>query len=308
AALSYLLAVAIVRPVTELMRATSKISEGEMGHRVAIDSHIKELNVLAASFNEMAASLHERDTRVNVSNEKLATLNKRYLDLIGFVAHELKGILASTILNAYAVRDGFLGMINFKQRKALDSVARHLDYLEATVKNFLDLSRIEKGEMAVNKKEVLLKEDVFDMAQEAFSKPASEKHMEISSALSPALKVMGDTDLLRIVANNLLGNAVKYGIEKGKIAVTGRSAGDRVEVEVYNDGRPLTAEETERLFQRFSRVQAKEQRKTQGTGLGLFITKEIVEKHRGAIRVEPRQSGNAFIFTLEKGGQDGVTA
>ncbi len=91
---------------------------------------------------------------MTLSNEMLTDLNKRYIDLIGFVSHELKGILASAVMNAYAIRDGFLGLINFKQKKAIDSVTRNLDYLTAVVVKFLNLGRIEKGELNVNKSEI----------------------------------------------------------------------------------------------------------------------------------------------------------
>ena len=119
---------------------------------------------MAEAFNAMALGLKEREESLRVSNEKLADSNKSYIDLIGFVAHELKGILASAVMNAYAVRDGYLGMVNFKQRKAMDSVTRNLDYLDATVKKFLNLGRIERGELAVNKTGLNLKKDVFDVS------------------------------------------------------------------------------------------------------------------------------------------------
>lgn len=284
---SYLLAATIVKPVRHLIEGTRKLSDGDLSHRIRTDSSIRELNELATSFDDMAG--------------KLAQRNKSYLDLVGFVAHELKGILASTILNAYSVRDGFLGMINFKQRRALDSIARNLDYLESTVKNFLNLSRIEKGEMTVSRRALLLKEEIFDVSVDAFSKSASEKGIQIEVSIDPALKVMGDRDLLQIVANNIVGNAVKYASPEGRISINAHAADGQVEVAVYNDGRPLAEEAMQKLFQKFSRAVSQEERRTQGTGLGLFITKEIVEKHGGKIWAKAGATGNTFVFTLTKG-------
>ncbi|MDD5614044.1 MAG: cache domain-containing protein [Candidatus Omnitrophica bacterium] len=134
--LSCLLSLAITKPVREVLRGTERLSYGDTDTVLKTDTSIKELNDLAASFNIMAGKLKVREESLEVSNEKLASLNKSYLDLIGFVAHELKGILASAILNVYSVKDGFLGLTNFKQRKALDSVAKNLDYLSQTVKTF----------------------------------------------------------------------------------------------------------------------------------------------------------------------------
>ncbi|MBA2124603.1 hypothetical protein B9J78_06715 [bacterium Unc6] len=89
---------------------------------------------------------HKKVKKIRCSNENLLDLNRNYLDVLGFVSHELKGILGSAIMCVHSVRDGFLGMMNFKQRKALDSAVRNLERLEFTVKNYLDLSRIEKGD------------------------------------------------------------------------------------------------------------------------------------------------------------------
>lgn len=304
AVFSYILEERITRPIEHMLHATTQISSGDLQHRLSAQSRIQEMDILASSFNNMAQKLHERETSLKLSNEKLETLNKTYLDLIGFVAHELKGILASTILNAYTVRDGYLGMINFKQRKALDSVARNLDYLSATVKNFLNLSRIEKGEMTVNKREVLLFDEVIAMSIDAFLKPASEKGMSIYADCPVDFKVSADPDLLLIVINNLLGNAVKYGSEKGEIFIKTRRTQNDFEIEVYNDGTPISDENKDRLFKKFSRLHdTAESRKAPGTGLGLFITKEIVERLGGSIRLERRHCGNSFIFTVERGQQ-----
>lgn len=289
--LSVVLGNKIWRPLSELSVATGRISGGELDYRIQTkDMRVRELNALAESFNDMARKLRERQ--------------KSYLDLIGFVAHELKGILSSTILNAYTVRDGFLGMVNFKQRRTLDSVVRNLDYFASTVRNFLDLSRIEKGELKVQKKEVLLREDIFDNALDDFSKQADEKHLKMVDRIPAGIKARGDRDLLLIVANNLIGNAVKYAPEGASVVLSLRDdASTRMSVEVYNDGVPIPQDQKERLFEKFSRLETAESKKARGTGLGLFIAKEIIGSHGGRIWVETREKGNAFIFEVERGNE-----
>jgi signal transduction histidine kinase len=299
--LSYMLAESISKPIKDLLNASSKFSGGELDYRIKTVTSLEELTKLNEAFNKMAERLEGKRKRLEEGNEKLKELNKSYLDLIGFVAHELKGILASTILNAYTVRDGFLGLINFKQRKALDSITRNLDYLEATVKNFLNLSRIEKGEIKVSRIDLLLKEDVFSPSVEAFSKQASEKGMEIIDNINSGIKLKGDADLLAIVANNFIGNAIKYGNKDGKIILTSSIKESKIEIEVYNDGIPIKEEDKGKLFKKFSRLESQQKRKVRGTGLGLFVTKDIVEKHGGNVRVAPGEKGNSFIFTLERG-------
>ena len=299
--LSFVLTAVITRHVGEVVDAADKMARGDLDIRVETRTGIRELDILAGSFNNMTENLSQSQAMLKIWNEKLAELNKNYLDLIGFVSHELKGILASTTLNAYSVRDGFLGMVNFKQRKALDSITRNLDYLAATVKNFLNLSRIEKGEVSLNRADVMLKEDIFDPSLESLHRQAVDKGMEVVNNIPAGMAVNGDPDLLTIVANNLAGNAIKYGAENGKVIISAFDLGGSVRVEVYNDGRPVTEEEKGRLFKRFSRLAGADGKKVRGTGLGLFITKDIIEKHGGAIRVEPRENGNAFVFEIKKG-------
>jgi signal transduction histidine kinase len=301
AILAFVLNYAILKPFMAILAGISKISKGDLDYRVESRTSIAELDGLAESFNEMAHKLHEHDMSLKVSADRMTALNKSYLDLVSFVTHELKAIMASTILNAYMVRDGFLGMINFKQRKALDAVARNLDYFDSTVKNFLDLSRIEKGEMVVRSKIILIKEDVFDVSVDAFLKQASEKNLSILNRVEPGLKVKGDLDLLRVVANNLIGNAVKYGRADGAIILSSKKLDHYCQIEIYNDGVPIALQEKDKLFKKFSRLDSSEAKKASGTGLGLYVTREIIEKHNGKLWFEPRNAGNSFIFEIERG-------
>ncbi|KPJ68344.1 MAG: hypothetical protein AMJ43_00505 [Coxiella sp. DG_40] len=295
-----ILAGVVSRPLTHMLNATTKLSEGNLGYKVNIETGTMELNMLAASFNNMSSRLDERERSLKISNEKLAVLNNTYIDLVSFVSHELKGILGSTIVNAYSVRDGFFGVLNSRQRKALDSVTKNLDRLAGTVKKFLNLSRIEKGELGLNRTEVCLREDVFNTSLETFARKIVEKQMEIINNIQPQLKVNCDIDLLLIVANNLVDNAINYGFEKGKVILNSKDLGERVQIEVYNDSRPIREEEKARLFRRFSRLDVHEQKRIKGTGLGLFVAKEIIAKHGGDIWVEPKENGNSFIFQIEK--------
>ena len=298
--LSLFLAVGISRPLTEVVRASECLASGDWGYRVATDTPIREINSMGEGFNAMAGGLQEREKNLRVSNQKLAAMNKNYVDLIGFVAHELKGILASAVMNAYAVRDGYLGLVNFKQRKALDSVTRNLDYLDTTVKKFLNLGRVERGELEIHKAELNLRKDVFDVSIHSLEAISVRKDLHISNEIDPELIVQADPDLMQIVSNNLVGNALKYTPDGGTIRLKATQANGTVEVDVYNDSTPMSDEQAARLFQKFSRLDNAETRKVKGTGLGLYITKQIIERHGGSIRVESRERGNSFVFRIER--------
>jgi signal transduction histidine kinase len=203
------------------------------------------------------------------------------------------------MLNACSVRDGYFGELNEAQAKAMSSVARNLDYFDMTVKNFLNLARIEKDELTLTPAEVNLREAIIDESVSALGRQAQERHMTIENCIPPALVVTADPALLLMVMNNLIGNAIKYGSENGIIRLSANHLDTAVAIEVYNSGRPLTENEVAKLFKRFSRLAAApEAERARGTGLGLFICRQIVELHGGKIRHEARDSGNAFIFTL----------
>jgi two-component system NtrC family sensor kinase len=300
--LTLVLAGSIARPLTRLVKATASLADGDLSLRAPDRDGLREIHELTASFNEMADKLNRRDAALRSTNEELALLNKRYIDLVGMVSHELKGILSSTMLNTCSVRDGYFGALNEAQAKAMSSVARNLDYFDMTVKNFLNLGRIEKDELSPVLAEVKLKEDVVDESVAVFARQAQDRNMTIENRISPAMVVTADGAMLLMVVNNLIGNAVKYGAENGTIRIGANHLDAAVAVEVYNDGRPLTDEEEAKLFKRFSRLEASpEALRVRGTGLGLFISRRIVERHGGNIRHESREKGNAFIFSLPVG-------
>lgn len=298
--LGYVLTGAIIRPVGRMATATKQLSSGNLGYMVESKTGTAELDTLATSFNQMSVQLREREDKLKAVNDQLSTLNKTYLDLVGFVSHELKGILATILMNVTLVRDEYIGSVTEKQKKTLNAAKRSLDYLAETVRKFLDLSRIEKGELEVKKIAVLLLEEVFAPCLETFVSEIDSKHIDVSNHVAEGIELQSDPDLLRIVANNLIGNAIKYGVDNGKVILSSKDLGHKVRVELYNDSRPITEDQKKMLFKRFSRLGGKQDKKVKGTGLGLFISKEIIQKHGGRIWVEPRENGNSFIFEIEK--------
>jgi two-component system, NtrC family, sensor kinase len=297
---TYALSGIILKPVDTMLEAIDTIRSGDLGCQIESNTPVRELNYLAASFNEMSAGLKERQSSLEAANETLAMLNRNYMDLIGFVAHELKGVIASTIMSAYTVRDGYLGPILDPQKKSLDMVIRNLDYLTSTIRSFLNLSTIEKGELSIDPGIFRLKEDVIDMTVSIFKATADSKGIRVQNMLRPELKVDADRDLIQIVSNNLIGNAIKYGQKDGQVFIRARHISDQgtLEVEIYNDGEPLTPHDQEKLFKKFSRVIKDPSKKIKGTGLGLYISKEIIERHGTRLWHEARANGNVFKFEL----------
>lgn len=305
--LAYILARGMTRPLTNMLSATRRISEGDLGYRISIPAGVVEFDELAHEFNDMSEKLNEREQSLRITNEKLIAANKSYVELIGFVAHELKGILASAVMNVYSLKEGMLGLINFKQQKAIESVARNLDYLTATVRKFLNLGVIERGQLQAHKKPINLNQDVFAPSLDALATIASKKNIQITNRIPEDLQVSADGELMQIVANNLLSNAMKYSYTNGHVNISGAAADRVCTVEVFNESDPISERDAQKLFKRFSRLENDQTRKEKGTGLGLYITQQIIREHGGEIWIEPRENGNAFIFKIERNGHNGDT-
>ena len=113
----------------------------------------------------------------------------------------------------------------------------------------------------------------FDISIQTFAQLANGKHMQVVNDIAPELKVRADVDLMLIVANNLVNNAIKYGTESGQIRISAKDKGEFVTVEVYNDSTPIPPDKISRLFKKFSRLDTPEKKKVKGTGLGTLYYK-----------------------------------
>ena len=305
--ISFLIIRSFLIPVDKLSEATKKISQGDFLSRVEVKTR-DEIGKLAESYNRMADQLdkHEQEIREKQSelssvNSELRATNRNYMEMLGFVSHELKNPLASAIMSLYTVKDGYLGEISEAQQKGLESVGKSLDYFHDMIKNYLDLSRLEKGELVVNKLTVSLNSDVIEPVLGGLEREIEQKKIQIENFISKETGVLADRDLLRIVYDNLLSNAIKYGYSGGKIQLEADEDDNFVILSVTNEGQGIPRDKIDKLFKKFSRIDGPGYAGKKGTGLGLYICKEIIEKQGGEIRAESNEENWArFVFSLPK--------
>ncbi len=301
----YYLVRSVVRPIRILAEATQRLAAGDLGHRVDI-RRADEIGDLAHCFNQMGDRLQTQRDELERDRQELATLsaqlqetNRNYIEMLGFVTHELKNPLTSAIMGLYTVKDGYLGELNAGQKKSLETVAKSLDYFQDMVRNYLDLSRLEQGQLVVHKRPFRLVEAVIGPALEALDRQIAERQMTVENRVASDLTVNADPTLLRVVYDDLLSNAVKYGRAGGQILLEAERHGDRIVCSVRNDGEGIPPEKQAQLFKRFSRLDTPSATGKKGTGLGLYICKEIVEKHGGQIWVDSKMGEWVkFSFTL----------
>ena len=303
--LTSFLAWRLTRPLRGLVTATHRVADGRLDVPVAVATTNVELAELSDSFERMVGSLREKDAQVRAkqteleqTNQELAALNRNYMEMLGFVSHELKNPLASAILNAYALRDGLLGPLSETQEGATVALARTLSNFQGMIKNYLDLSRIEKGELAARKRPVLLTE-VIEPVVETLHRQAESRRMILDVMVPKDTEAWADGDLLTVVFDNLLSNAIKYGREGGRIRVDAEADDEGVTCRVWNEGEGIPEDKLGQLFAKFQRLHTAASGMGRGTGLGLFIVKEVVEKHGGRVWAESQEGQWArFSFTL----------
>jgi two-component system phosphate regulon sensor histidine kinase PhoR len=227
---------------------------------------------------------------------------RQHAEFVSAVSHEVKTPLAS--IKAYvelladgdvtdqATREEFLGVINSQAER-----------LQRLIDNLLNLARIESGVVKVNKECSSLNEllkDVLDVVRPA----AEQKRIDLRADLSPMyLAALVDRDQMSQAAINLLSNAIKYTPEGGTVTLRSRIVDDRVQFDVEDSGVGISPEDSERVFQKFYRVNS-HTGMAPGTGLGLPLARSIVEEVHGgtlALRSEVGR-GSTFTVTLPAAG------
>ena len=234
--------------------------------------------------------------------EQLAQANRAYLEMLGFVSHELKGPLAVVNMSSEILLQGYAGSLNDKQREVAERIRTQASSLIGMVRDYLDLARIEGGDMRLVAADgVSLVEDVLEPAIRQESAAVAERRMTLERAFEGVadLRLRCDAALLRIAVGNYLSNAAKYGREGGRIRVGAEKVGEeRVRVFVWNEGQGFRDADRGRLFRRFSRIAAPEFSGIRGTGIGLYSVWRIVRLHGG--RAEAKSEFGKWVeFSFE---------
>jgi PAS domain S-box-containing protein len=223
-------------------------------------------------------------------------------EFISIVSHELRTPLTS-IKNAVSIiLGGTAGEVTQNQERFLSMALRNIDRLAGIINDLLDLSKLEAGKMDLKFQEVDLNEPL-DAVISSLEPKAENKSVTITKEIPVDLpKAYGDRDRIEQILINLINNSLKFTPEGGHVHVSAKNHeldGDFIEVCVEDTGIGIPVEELDRVFDKFHQIGGSLTRKTGGTGLGLPIVKELVEGHKGSVRVESEVGkGSGFIFTL----------
>ena len=227
-------------------------------------------------------------------------VNQTMNDFLNVASHELKAPM--TIISGIAenTKDGLYGEVPEKIKPQLVTIMDQTMRLSTLVSDLLNISRIQSGKISFDMKPVNMAE-IITMLAGNYKQKAAEKNMTITY-LPPANlpPVFADAGRVQEIITNLIDNALKYSLQ-GSVVISHEIKGNNVITRVKDTGIGMSSEERSRLFQRFYRVQNDKTRNIAGTGLGLWIIKQYIEKMGGTIDVDSIiNTGTEFTVTLKK--------
>ena len=295
-AASYFLARRVVRPVAALSHAAQRLSVGDAHMPVAAEEGDREIRELAHAFNLMAEEVHRRQDALQARNEDLAQANRNYQELLGFVTHELSNSVGSLLLNTIQLADGSLGPLTRDQGEVSALLVRDMERFRDMVRNYLHLSRIEKGTMRFSPRTVDPRSEIIEPALRRHAREIERAGFEVRWDWKDTDPVAADRELLEICVSNLLTNALKYGSRW--ICLSSAADQGGIRIGVANGGPPIPAEKVPLLFHKFSRLV----QSSDGAGLGLYLVSEIVDRHGGRAWCQSDvESGTSFFLWLPRG-------
>ena len=227
-------------------------------------------------------------------------------EFISNISHELLTPLTSIKGFVELLNDGAIGTINEEQKRSLGIIHRNSERLIHLIKELLDISHLEKNKLGLQFGLVsindMLSKCILDMQP-----LAKENQISLFQDARPLPRIWGDEERLTQVIINLLANAIKFTPQHGKVTVISQDFTEQVKISIKDTGIGIPPDHLSRIFERFYQVDGSTKRKYGGTGIGLSICKNIIEKHYGSIWAESDGNGSTFHILLPKlKSKDGV--
>ncbi len=260
---------------------------------------------------ELEDRVRERTQELTVANQQLEVASRHKSEFLANMSHEFRTPLNSIIGFSDILRDPAFGPLTDKQARFIQNILTSGEHLLSLINDLLDLSKVEAGKIELRPEPFECREAVCAAVTE-IQPQADLKQLELMSQTDEApSRIVADPIRFKQILLNLLSNAVKFTPEGGRITVTVRTVpgarrqeagggedGDFVEIAVTDTGIGIKSDDLPRLFQEFTRLDAAIVRHTKGTGLGLALTKRLVELHGGEIVAASDGEGRGSTFTV----------
>lgn len=268
---SIVISLSITRPLKRLTAGAVAMSRGELDQSIAVKSR-DEIGELARAFNGMAAAISEVDRMKS--------------EFVTIASHELRTPIHAMLLGVSGVLEGYSGEISEDTREDLQLSKEGIERLTRLVDNLLDISRIEAGKIEFNIAPASVAEIMDAAIEEVSDLLESHHHVIIKVVPENMPDIEMDKDRIIQVMVNLLSNSIKYTEDGGKIIITAETRGKEVLLSVADNGYGIPALAQKKVFEKFFQADSIMSQRVGGSGLGLTITKGIIEEHHGAISCE----------------------
>jgi signal transduction histidine kinase len=231
--------------------------------------------------------------------DSILRANQAKSDFLAGMSHELRTPLNAVIGFSQLLQNPKAGDLSERQHQYVKDILESGQHLLALINDILDLSKVESGKMELELSEFLLPgllRDSLIMVKEKALRHGIDLTVE---AAADVCEVRADERKVKQIVVNLLSNAVKFTPDGGKVGIEAATVGDEVQVTVRDTGIGIAAENLARIFRPFEQIQDRYTRQFEGTGLGLALTRQLVELHGGRIWAESEVGvGSRFTFTL----------
>ncbi|MEQ6353129.1 HAMP domain-containing sensor histidine kinase [Lysinibacillus sp. M3] len=303
---AYLYSRFITKPLIYINEGAQKMANLDFSENIVVRSN-DELEELSNSLNEMSNNLQRTMLDLQKANEQLKDdiererkIETKRREFFATVAHELKTPL--TVMKGYI--EGMIYNIGPYQNRDLYLEKNHkiIEGMEQLVREILSMSKLEQDTFKLQLEEVNLLE-LLDSITKDLGFFASQKDIQIIKQISPNMNVRTDRDLLEKAFKNIIHNAITYSPhgETVCIDVTDLQKENQIQIQVMNTGVTIKEEEIQQLFEPFYRIEKSRNRNTGGSGLGLYIVKQIFESLSITYLMNNTQNGFQFLATIPKG-------
>lgn len=277
--LGIFMSVRISKPLKKIAVKALSLSEGSYKERLIDESHTSEIGILAETINELSDALEHKD--------------KLRRQLTQDVAHELRTPLTSVQGHMEAMLDGIWAM----DKDRLNSCYEEIIRIKKLIGSIEDLSGVENENVLLHKEDFDLSRLVVRLLNN-YENEFLSKNIRINYTEAPIM-IHADEDKMSQVLNNLLSNALKYSKDHGEITIMAEKEGNEIVIRVSDTGIGIAEGDLPLIFERFYRVDKSRSRQSGGIGVGLTITRAIIEAHEGTIRVNSELGrGSEFIIRL----------
>jgi signal transduction histidine kinase len=289
--LGYLLSGSMVGPVGRMQTRLVAIASGDFSSHVQV-SNRDELGSLAANLNRMNDELGRL-------YEELEAASRHKSEFLATMSHELRTPLNAIIGFSQVLKQQMYGPLNERQADYVDDVLSSGQHLLNLINDILDLAKVEAGRMELQPSTFELPE-LLDNAASMVRERATRQGIGLIVATDDSVGGMeGDERKVKQILFNLLSNAVKFTPSGGKVTLAARATEEQVVIAVQDTGIGIDADEMDKIFEEFYQVGAS--RTQEGTGLGLALTRRLVELHDGQLTVESEPGvGSTFTVTMPR--------